>query len=90
MAWPCERWSARRLCVAHVLLITNLSHLLLFPAMAAAKRESLLPALETTLQRAFVGVNATLERGMETCLKIPLAEALQNVRTGTTTSTALC
>lgn len=30
-------------------------------------RESLIPALETSIQRAFISVNDTLERGLESC-----------------------
>ena len=38
--------------------------------------DSVLPALETAIQKAFVTVNSTLEQGLTTCLREPVESSL--------------
>ena len=42
--------------------------------------DSVLPALETAIQKAFVTVNSTLEQGLTTCLREPVESSLQQLQ----------
>ena len=53
-------------------------------ALRATVVNALLPAVETSLQLAFVTVNTTIENGLTTCLKEPVESSLQYLRDAAT------